>query len=166
MQVLQLYPPQVSASIPKVKGSSKDEKVVGMGGVQSSADIDVVFGERADVSWPFVVVDDFFMVETGEGGCLSERSCCAKSCCAKHRQCLKLKRWRKGRNVDDESQGGGKSGLIEFSGRDLAVNPGSRNFCKYSLEWGKCRVKWGRDKCKTANFDCGCGHINVTYIQA
>ena len=36
----------------------------GLWEIQSSADVDVIFVEGADVSWSFVVVDDFFMVET------------------------------------------------------------------------------------------------------
>ena len=83
-----LFHPSISIHPKNQGGRQKTERSWGGGrGVQSSADVNVVFGERADVSWPFVVVDDFFMVETGEGGCLSEGSCCAESCCAKHRQC-------------------------------------------------------------------------------
>ena len=55
--------PKISVSVNK-DNPPFGEGVEGLWEIQSSADVDVIFVERADVSRSFVVVDDFFMVET------------------------------------------------------------------------------------------------------
>jgi hypothetical protein len=68
------------------------------GRLQSGADVHVVLGERAHVPWSFVVVNDFFVVETGECWCQPDIPCNTESTSPKHHDC--------GREYDGERQSG------------------------------------------------------------
>jgi hypothetical protein len=57
------------------------------GELQSGADVDVGFGKGAHIPWPFVVVNDFFMVETRQGRGDTEIPCGTESGRSKHRWC-------------------------------------------------------------------------------
>jgi len=46
--------------------------------LQSGADVDVRFGKRAHIPWPFVMVNDFFVVEAREGRGDTEIPCGAE----------------------------------------------------------------------------------------
>ena len=74
------------ANISVAVKKTRVEETQGTREVQACADVDVVFGERADVPGSLVMVDDFFVVEAGQRGCLADGSQCtgdgrAKHCC-------------------------------------------------------------------------------------
>lgn len=54
--------------------------------LQSSTNVDIVFGKGTDISRPFVVVNDLFMVKTCNYGRPSNRSGCANCRRPKHHQ--------------------------------------------------------------------------------